>query len=252
MPSTRSKAGGGGCGCGAAVAVLRAGVVDDVVKEVRSAWDTIDDERVEVEDKRELHKKKYARLVLDVLVDEMDVAQTSEADVCHKEPAIASGDRDHHAERHCAFRVGHVHVLLTTQPTCPACHQWLVLLAQQLCCTIVVVSGATTAHPAVFVVHPGSTIADEQEAGGEPRISRLGVHLTAAHLAQGIGGVTQFLRRGSLRQQLFAPVCEHCGGEFTKTRSGNPHRFRCAAIIVCNRCRCHHRRFGSFRVLEDA
>ncbi|XRB01904.1 hypothetical protein NFJ02_13g12560 [Pycnococcus provasolii] len=32
MPSTRSKAGGGGCGCGAAVAVLRAGVVDEVVQ----------------------------------------------------------------------------------------------------------------------------------------------------------------------------------------------------------------------------
>ena len=47
MPSTRSKAGGGGCGCGAAVAVLRAGVVDEVVQKVRSAWSALDDERVD-------------------------------------------------------------------------------------------------------------------------------------------------------------------------------------------------------------
>ena len=39
-------------------------------------------------------------------------------------------------------------------------------------CTVVVVSGAMTARAEVFVVHPGSTIAHEQEAGGEllPRI----------------------------------------------------------------------------------
>ena len=148
--------------------MLRAGVVDEVVKTVRSAWDTIDDERVEVEDKRELHKKKYARLVLDVLVDEMEVELLSDSDVCVcKVPAIALHDaRDNHAERHCAYREGHVHVLVTTQRTCPSCQQWLVLLAQQLCCTIVVVSGAMTASCEVFVVHPDSTIAHE-EAGGE-------------------------------------------------------------------------------------
>ena len=44
MPSTRSKAGGGGRGCGAAVAVLRAGVVDEVVQKVRSAWSALDDD----------------------------------------------------------------------------------------------------------------------------------------------------------------------------------------------------------------
>ena len=75
MPSTRSKAGGGGCGCGAACAVLGGAgvVVDDVVKEVRSAWADIDDDRVEAEDHCELHTKKYARLLLDNLVEEMEV-----------------------------------------------------------------------------------------------------------------------------------------------------------------------------------
>ena len=165
MPRTRSKAGGGGCGCGAACAVLGgAGVVDDVVKKVRSAWADIDDDGVEAEDHRELHQKKYARLLLDVLVDGMHVEVSSEADVSEKRPCLFVNDaRDHHAERHCRYREGHVHVLLTTQPTCRSCQHWLVLLAQQLHCSLVVVSGATTAHSAVFVVHPGSTIADDGE-----------------------------------------------------------------------------------------
>ena len=114
-----------------------------------------------------MHNKEWARRLLGLLVDGMDVAQTSEAYVVSKVPAIALHDaRDNHAERHCAYREGHVHVLVTTQRTCPSCQQWLVLLAQQLCCTIVVVSGAMTASCEVFVVHPDSTIAHE-EAGGE-------------------------------------------------------------------------------------
>ena len=113
MPSTRSKAGGGGCGCGAAVAVLRAGVVGEVVKTVRKAWANIDDEAVEVDNPRKFHNKEWARRLLGLLVDGMDVAQTSEADVSEKTPSLFLNDtRDHHAERHCRYREGHVHVLL--------------------------------------------------------------------------------------------------------------------------------------------
>ena len=271
-------------------------VVGEVVKTVRSAWDTIDDDRVEVDNPRKFHNKEWARRLLGLLVDGMEVEVSSEADVSEKTPSLFLNDaRDHHAERHCRYREGHVHVLLTTQPTCPSCQQWLVLLAQQLCCTIVVVSGATTAHPAVFVVHPGSTIADEQEAGGElqPRVQGIRVSMkslpcvqmsqmarnagrrftsrpqpvvtrnrkrkrqdddpVARFLSEGIGGTTRLHNYGNDRQkQLFAPVCEKCGGKFTKTLQGTPARNRCAGIIVCANCYAHHRRHGHFRVKEDA
>ena len=145
--------------------LLRAGVVDEVVKKVRRAWDV--DALNDIDDIRNAHNKQSARLLLDVLVDEMEVELLSEADVVSKTPSLALLDgADHHAERHCAYRVGHVHVMLTTQPTCRACQQWLVLLAQQLHCSLVVVSGALTARGEVFVVHPGITIAHDQDSGG--------------------------------------------------------------------------------------
>ena len=58
--------------------------------------------------------------------------------------------------------------------------------------------------------------------------------------------------RGPCSRQLFAPLCEHCGGEFSKYRTGTPDRLRCAGIIVCNRCRQYHRYRGHFPVKEDA
>ena len=45
-------------------------------------------------------------------------------------------------------------MLVTTQRTRPACEQWLVALAQELHCTVVVVSSALTARGEVFVVPP--------------------------------------------------------------------------------------------------
>ena len=113
-------------------------------KTVRRAWADIDDDAVVVEDNRDLHTKAFARRLLDLLVEDLEVELSSDSDVAvSSNSTLPLGDqRDHHAERHCAYRAGHVHVLVTTQRTCLACEQWLVAIAQQLQCAFVVVSGA--------------------------------------------------------------------------------------------------------------
>ena len=82
---------------------LRAGVVDDVVKKVRKAWDV--DALNDIDgDIRNAHNKTIARLLLDLLVEEMEVEVCSDSDVVQKTPSLAVADgADHHAERHCTF-----------------------------------------------------------------------------------------------------------------------------------------------------
>ncbi|XRA97162.1 hypothetical protein NFJ02_03g100380 [Pycnococcus provasolii] len=83
-------------------------------------------------------------------------------------------------------------------------------------CSLVVVSGATTAHPAVFVVHPASTIADEQEAGGEylPRVQGIRVSLPTLPCVR-MAYVAQYARSLETRRQQ--PVV-------TRKRKRHDHR----------------------------
>ena len=95
MPSTRSKAGGSGCGCGAAVAVLRAGVVDEVVKKVRKAWDV--DALNDIDgDIRNMHNKTIARRLLDTLVDDLEVLEITESDISWQPSSQAVADERGH------------------------------------------------------------------------------------------------------------------------------------------------------------
>ncbi|GHP07990.1 hypothetical protein PPROV_000673200 [Pycnococcus provasolii] len=56
----------------------------------------------------------------------------------------------------------------------------------------------------------------------------------AALVSQGIGGIEQFrTTSANNRRELFAPVCEQCGGQFTNdARTSAPKRRRCAGIII--------------------
>ena len=144
----------------------------------------------------------------------------------------------------------------------------------------------------VFAVNPESTIAHE-EAGGEllPRIvadvvmletlpcvvmafvafsagrtctsrpqpvvtrkrkrNRDDADAVVVRADHGIGTTTN--HRGNEQCRLFAPLCEQCGGQFTKyARTGKPLRNRVARLVVCDSCKSYRRRHGHFRVKEDA